>query len=192
MAKRKTAKRSSPSTVRRQLDDARIARMLVRLERRVEAGYVSGYVCDVSAQLVLLQVVSDEIHYDGFAIYRLNDITRVYSPAPHREFVELALKLRKLRKPRVPRLDITSIKTVLASVHPAFPLVTVHREVDDPDVCHIGFVTEVTARSVDLLEITPDAHWDTKLDRYALKEISRVDLGGAYEEALHLVASSRV
>lgn len=182
----------TPRPFKRQLLEAHASRTLVRLERSVGQGHVNGYVCAVSTRLVLLQVVSSEIHYDGFAIYRLSDLTRVHSPAPHHEFIETALKLRKLRKGRAPRLDITSLKTVLATVHPAFPLVTMHREADDPDVAHIGLVTQVTARSVDLLEITPDAHWETKLDRYALSEITRVDLGGAYEEALHLVASSRV
>ena len=70
--------------------------------RGVAPGWIDGYACAVSAQLLLLQVVSDEIHFDGFSILRLSDITRLHSPTPHREFVELALKLRKLRRARAP------------------------------------------------------------------------------------------
>jgi hypothetical protein len=179
--------------LKRQLEQACAARTLVRIERSVDRDHgTTGYVCAVSTQLVLLQVVSDEIHFNGFSIVRMRDLTGVDAPAPHREFVELALKLRKLRRARAPRVDIANLQTLLSTIHPAFPLVTLHREAVDPDVCHIGLITQVTARSVDLLEITPDAHWETHLDRYALREITRIDLGGAYEEALHLVASSRI
>lgn len=38
-----------------------------------------------------------------------------------------------------------------------------------------------------LLEIGPDALWDDEPETYRLSEITRVDFGGAYEEALHLV-----
>jgi hypothetical protein len=43
---------------------------------------------------------------------------------------------------------------------------------------------------VSLLEIGPDAAWDNESETYRLSEITRVDFGGDYEEALHLVGGS--
>jgi len=43
---------------------------------------------------------------------------------------------------------------------------------------------------VSLLEIGPDAVWDDKPETYRLSEITRVDFGGDYEGALHLVGGS--
>jgi hypothetical protein len=48
-------------------------------------------------------------------------------------------------------------------------------------------VVEVRKGGVTLLEIGPDAVWDDQLETYRLNEITRVDFGGDYENALHLV-----
>jgi hypothetical protein len=40
---------------------------------------------------------------------------------------------------------------------------------------------------VSLLEIGPDAKWEDKPKEYRVTEITRVNFGGDYENALHLV-----
>jgi hypothetical protein len=57
----------------------------------------------------------------------------------------------------------------------------------DPDVCWIGRVLGVDRNRVSLLEIGPDAKWDEKPTEFTLSEITRVNFGGEYEDALHLV-----
>jgi hypothetical protein len=160
---------------------------LVRVKRFVEDGHVNGYVCGVGAELFFLCVVSGEIRFDGFQAFRFADVTKVSDPAPHHAFVTKALYLRKCRRPRVPKIDLADMVALLQGVAAAFPLATIHREVVDPDVCQIGKVVRVSRKTVTLREITPDATWKRKLYRYALPEITRVDFGGAYEEALHAV-----
>jgi hypothetical protein len=178
----------TPLKTRERLSAARLARTLVRIHRSCEEGHVTGYVCSLSSELVLVHVVSDDIRFDGFQALRLRDVTRVQAPAPHAAFVERALELRRLRRKRAPvSLDLTSIASLLTTASQAFPLVTIHRELADPDVCHIGTVLGMTATSVTLREITPDARWEKKKVRHALSDITRVDVGGAYENALHIV-----
>jgi hypothetical protein len=75
----------------------------------------------------------------------------------------------------------------LLSAGRAFPLVTIHREQVDPDVCWIGRVQGLDRGRVSLLEIGPDAQWDDFPEEYRVKEITRVNFGGEYEGALHLV-----
>ena len=69
----------------------------------------------------------------------------------------------------------------------SFPLVAIHRERVNPDVCWIGRVTGVDRGRVSLLKIDPDASWDAEPKEYRLNEITRVNFGGDYENALHLV-----
>ena len=64
---------------------------------------------------------------------------------------------------------------------------TIHREQVDPDVCSIGRVQGVNWGRVSLLEIGPDAIWEDKPDEFRIKEITRVNFGGDYENALYLV-----
>jgi hypothetical protein len=54
-------------------------------------------------------------------------------------------------------------------------------------VCEIGRVMGVEKGHVSLLEIGADATWYATPSRYRLRDITRVDLGGDYEEALQLV-----
>jgi hypothetical protein len=164
------------------------SRSLVSLERRVEPGRALGYVVDLGPRWFVLSLVDDGIRFNGFQIFRFSDVSRVESPHVHAQFVESALRLRGERRPRKRALDLTSIARLLKSAARHFPLVTLHREIADPDVCHIGRVISATARNVSSREITPDAEWDEELTSYPCSEITRVDLGGNYEKALLLVA----
>ena len=82
---------------------------------------------------------------------------------------------------------VHSLKELLLSASRLFPVVTIHIEKVDPDVCYIGRIVDLNKDHVALLEIGPDACWDKKPTSYRLREITRVDFGGQYEEALHLV-----
>jgi hypothetical protein len=66
-------------------------------------------------------------------------------------------------------------------------LVTIHRERVDRGVCWIGRVIGVDRGCVKLLEIRPDATWNDEPEVYRLSEITRIDFGGGYAEALKLV-----
>ncbi len=101
--------------------------------------------------------------------------------------MEAALRKRGERRPRKPRVSVASIEDLLLSAGRAFPLVTIHREQVDPDVCWIGRVLGVNRGRVSLLKIDPDAKWEDAPTEYRLSEITRVDFGGDYEGALHLV-----
>lgn len=41
-----------------------------------------------------------------------------------------------------------------------------------------------------MLEINPDASWDEAPTQYKLKEITEIEFGGGYEEALFLVGGN--
>lgn len=66
------------------------------------------------------------------------------------------------------------------------PLIAMHREEVDPDVCHIGAVHKFRKGRVWLQEIDPAGCWETTLSDYATEEITRIDFGGGYEDALHV------
>ncbi len=161
-------------------------RTLVRISRRFEESVIRGYVSGVGLGFFLLNVVSDRLRFDGFECFRIADLISLEKD-PHSAFAEAALKARGERRPRKPRIVLDSIEELLLSSSRAFPLVTIHREKMDPEVCHIGQVVSISRGRVSLLEITPDATWEAKPDQYVVKEITRVTFGGDYEGALHAV-----
>jgi hypothetical protein len=106
---------------------------------------------------------------------------------PYAQFTEAALNKRGERLPKPPPVNLATTGELLLSANRRFPLVTIHREEVDPDVCWIGRVLGIERGRVSLLEINPDATWENSPNDYRLSEITRVGFGGDYEDALHLV-----
>lgn len=161
-------------------------RQLIRFERPFEDGWVEGYVLDVGPQFFMMANLEGDMRFDGFVCCRLADIRRLRVPCPYGAFAEAALKKRGERKPKKPRVTLDSLPQLLESANRAFPLVTIHRE-KASDGCEIGRIIGIEKGRVSLLEINPDASWEKGPAAYPLREITRVDFGGGYEEALHLV-----
>ena len=163
------------------------SRMIVRLERKaLERGHVTGRIVGRSRKLVAVAVVSDAIRANGYNVFRRADISKLTAPDPYADFVAEALRLRGDAWRRV-TLDLTSWPRLVGSACRRFPLITVHTEAQDPDVCYIGRPVSMTAKALTLRTIGPDAVWDDART-LAWREITRVDLGGAYEDALAAVS----
>jgi hypothetical protein len=146
---------------------------------------------DVGPRFFLLALVSDQIRFDGFGCFRCGDVKNLRAD-PYAAFVETALKKRGERRPKKPRVTVGSIEELLLSAGRAFPLVTIHREQVDQDVCWIGRVQGLDRSRVSLLEIGPDAKWEDSPEEHRVAEITRVNFGGEYENALHLVGGDHV
>ena len=173
------------------LAEAMRLRRFLRFSRRFEKSSIRGYVLDIGPRFFLLSLVSDRIRFDGFECFRVADVKGI-RPDPYNVFVESALKRRGERRPKKPRVNVNSIEDLLLSAGRAFPLVTIHREQVDPDVCWIGRVLGVERGRVSLLEINPDATWDDNPTEFKLSEITRVNFGGDYENALFLVGGDPI
>jgi hypothetical protein len=180
----------SPEAIRSRLKHAHSQSLLVKFERRFEPGTFEGYVLDVGPHFFLLAVVREDMRFNGFSCLRIADVRRLQAPAKYAEFAEAALRKRGEYLAEKPNIDLGNISNLLRSANLLFPLITIHRERIDPDVCHIGRVASLKNGTLSLLEIGPDAAWDTELSPHKLREITRVDFGGGYEEALSLVGGA--
>lgn len=178
--------------IEQQIERAKDMETLIRVYRAgLEDGWASGYVVGIGPSFFVLELIDNTVQYDGFNCFRYSDVTRVESPDPHAAFIESALKLRGYSHQPYPALDLASPREILLSAGKAFPVVTIHIEQSDPDVCFIGKVIEVSDEQLALRLITPDAAWETELEAYDLEDITRIDFGGQYEGALVLVAEAR-
>jgi hypothetical protein len=162
------------------------AGVAVRFTRPFEKAVVRGFVDAATPRLLLVQILTDGARTDGWQCVRMRDV-RGIGPDPYAGFVRRAMHARRVRRRRAPRVRIDSFGSLLESANRLFPLVTVHEERVHPRVCWIGRVAAVDGSHVSLLAIDPDARWDATVTRHALTRITRVDFGGEYEEALHLV-----
>jgi hypothetical protein len=139
---------------------------------------------------VLLNLLVDGVCMNGYAALRLADITKVKTRGGPETFVGKALALRGDWPPTPISVALDDVGGLLRHAGAAFPLVTLHFEADDPDVCFIGIPVRITSKSVWLREISSEAVWYERPTKYPLNAITRVEVGGRYEEALAAVGGN--
>jgi hypothetical protein len=174
------------------LVEALCNKSLVKFWNPYDSGSTQGCILDIGLRFFLLGLVSGEMRFNGFQCLRLSDLRRVQVPDPYSDFIITALRKRGESIRRKPKIKLQPLPELLWSANRLFPLVTIHRERAKPDTCEIGRVMDVGKTHVCLLEIGPDAVWEEEPIDIPLREITRVDFGGGYEDALHVVGGSPV
>ena len=173
------------------LDEAFKENTLVRIARGEfdeTCPEFDGYVLGCSESLMCLSILDDRIRFNGIEIFYRNQITELDVPTPHATFYETALRMRGDLAPDQPPIDLSSMQSVLESLTKIAPLVVIHRELQEPDICEIGKLTGFDATTFQLREIDPDADWADEPTEFRYEDVSRVGFGGEYESALALVA----
>jgi hypothetical protein len=174
------------------LEHAHDEKLLVRVRRWIpRADRLDGFVVGVGATWVALHHLSDRVTFDGWQLVRLTDIQAV-STNPDPDCFEMkALQARSLWPPMPPAVDLDGTVGMITSAAAAGPLISVFDEFASPDLCWIGVPGSVDQDEVRLIEVGPRADWSRKPRRFSTEDITRLDVGGGYEEALHLVAGPR-
>jgi hypothetical protein len=172
---------------RSRLTEALYYKLVVEFWGPYEPGSSQGYVLDIGPRFFLLGLIDENMKFNGYQCLRISDVRRLQVPHPYAEFVVAALRKRRENIRRKPNINLGSPSELLKSANRRFPLVTLHRERVNPETCKIGRVIGVTKSHLSLLEIGPDAIWEEEPTEVRLSEITRVDFGGSYEEALHIV-----
>lgn len=184
--------RSAQQKVRQSLTATkRTGRVVETWRERIDPHRLQGVVLPVGDDLVLLHRLSDAIHLDGYCVLRTCDVTKVQQRPRYGSFYQRALRLRH-EKPRLPcDIDLSAIGCAIASAEDAFPLLTLHREVISPDTCSIGRRRTLTDNTIILRRLTPMAMWDGDSPRHRLSDVTLLESGGQYEDALARVARVR-
>ena len=161
---------------------------LVEFDRKPVTNYkLRGFVLAYSDILTLLNLFDPDFYLNGYTVIRNDDVRRYRILDEPSSFINRALKLKRIRPQPKPMVSIESMPELLSSANEGFPLITIHREKISDEVCYIGRLDKMTEKTFTLYEIDPDAEWEG-VHRYRFSDITRVDFGGGYEEALALVA----
>ena len=169
-----------------ELEKARTRNNVVRIFREEldgPDGWTDGFVVDANEEMVLLQLVDDSVRLNGYQVLFLEDISDFAHPAPFNDFQKKVLSLRG-EEVVDPEVDLDDLAVMLIDISEEFGLVTLHREEIEPDSCEIGRVVRADSVTYELEEIGSDARWFDETFEYDLYDITRIEFGGAYEEAL--------
>lgn len=171
-----------------ELEKARSRNNVVRIFREEldgPDGWTDGFVVDANEEMILLQLVDDGVHLNGYQILFLEDISDFVHPAPFNDFQKRVLALRG-EEVEDPEVDLEDLAVLLIDISEEYGLVTLHREEVEPDSCEIGRVVKADAVTYELEEIGSDARWFDDTFEYDLYDITRIEFGGSYEDALML------
>jgi hypothetical protein len=168
----------------------------VRLERHPLAPRhrrVEGYLVGESAQLVLLHRVDEGYRLDGHSIVRRDSrdaIVELARDEPRRAVIVAALRLRRQRPRALAGLDLSAMREALVTASDAHALVAIYREQADHELCEVGRVRMSTATTYVLDALDAGARWEHPPRRHPFAEVTRIDIGTAYERVLALVAEA--
>jgi hypothetical protein len=190
--------------VRARLQRARERQLLVRVRRWIPGSdRLEGFVVGVGARWVLLQRLSDQITFDGWQLVRCKDVQAVSVEPDDGSFQVRALRARGLWPPGAPALDpardvggdggggedvLGDTAGVVASLAKAAPLLAVFDEFAAADAFAVGAVVSVDSDRLRLMEVNPRGVWVPKPRAFDLGDVTRLEVGGGYLEALRLVA----
>jgi hypothetical protein len=168
---------------RRELGAAWAADEVVIARRSLwKADPLEGFVVDLTRSWAALHVVYD-VGLNGWSIVRL-DTVKAVERHPADAFLPRALRWAG-EEPEPIDVDLDRPRTLISSLSTAFPILTIFTEEDDPASSTIGRPVHLGSRSVRVLGMDADARWSDEPRRLRYDAITRIDVGGRFETALH-------
>jgi hypothetical protein len=165
---------------------------LVRIVAKATPGEnLDGYVVSLSETFVLLHVLDGGYHMtlNGYVALPIDEIKTARVLDNYDSFSDRALKVKGIFPQPQPDILLLDFPGLLSSADAHFPLVAIHADRLYSGCCFIGRVEKLTKRAVRLHKIDPAARW-IETEKFFFDDITRVDFGGGYEEALWLVSQS--
>jgi hypothetical protein len=153
----------------------------IRIDSFDESFY--GFIRIFNDNFLLLEVYDSNGFYDGIIIFRNEDISRVQWDNNNVNSIFKTLNKKEQDK-RVSDINIDSIENILQSVNKAYKYVTIFMQELDSEICIIGEIVEMDDQSVVLKEFGTKSTLDRGMTLLSLKDITRVEAGGIYENNL--------
>jgi len=169
-----------------------MTRHLCEVKRRIkDVGTTMGFIVGSSDSLVLIHTLgSDTFRFNGYTVLRDDDIRglRFFTKAAYWQF--RAVRHFRLKPTPPAGISVASWPELLKSIAQHYPLMSFHPEKTKPDVCYIGPLLSITERTVTIDDLNSNGEWSGPR-RIRLSDVTRVDFGGGYEEALAATAPKR-
>ena len=158
---------------------------LFQVRRRPRGvGSVTGFVVAWSESLLLFhQLEPDAFCLNGYSAICTDDVSDYRAFDRDEYWQRRAAGIHKL-KPVTPNgVSVANWRELFESVTSHFPLVTLHTERTNPDVCYVGQVAKVSDSTLTIYNLDCNCEWQ-KPRRFKMADITRVEFGDGYSTAL--------
>jgi hypothetical protein len=157
---------------------------------KCEEEFLKGYLLDYSDDWSLINVSHDDFFLNGYSVIKNEHIKRYRILDDYNNFFDRTLKKLGEVPQKPPGIELAHIDEIVKTVNKQFPIFTVHREIFNKEICHIGSLQKITLKTFSLSLIGPDAEYNGEF-RLKKEDITRIDFGGKYEKGLWLMASQK-
>lgn len=174
----------SRSKITHRLTSAHRDRRPVTIRRKhVDLDTTSGFVVAITDQWIVLQDLVESVYLDAVAFLRLDHVTRVMVHENHsyvgRAVAGLGVPLVEFDCP-----PHSTVGDLLRSVEQRAELVCIYLETRDDYRLLIGRILRIGEKRPDLHFIGRDGLWSRFAESWKLKDITRIEFGGRYIQAL--------
>ena len=159
-----------------------VSQRLVRISRSPHhADPIDGFVVAVGRKWALVREVVEGGYFDALVAVRVDDVTKVRKD---RSFAGAFARTRPEWPPTAPLgVDLTSTKRLVASMRDLAPLIGLEQERRYQGLW-IGVPLGTRGGRLVLDEVRPDGSWYEAPRGYTFKRITKVAVGGRYQDAL--------
>ena len=166
--------------------------VLFEVKRRIkDVGSTTGFIVGFSDSLLMFHRLDmDTFRLNGYTVLREEDVSQYRSFTKAAFWQARAVKHFQLKPVRPAGVCVDSVPELIRSVAEHYPLITFHPEKKKPDVCYIGPLISMTEHTFTIEDLDCNGEWSGPR-RMKFNDITRIDFGGGYEEALAATAPSR-
>lgn len=165
---------------------------LVKFDRKpMSKDMLYGFILAGNNEFLLLNFFDDNsFNLNGYTVIRHKDIKRFSVYNSEEYFLSKFIELKKIKPKFLSDFSIKNWKDILISAGRQFPLITIHLEKISDKVCYVGSLAATKKKGFSFNEIDSEATW-TETFKYKYKDLTKIDFGGIYENALFLVAEQK-
>ncbi|MBL8000193.1 MAG: hypothetical protein JNL32_16340 [Candidatus Kapabacteria bacterium] len=138
-----------------------------------------GILVDFSSDFIVIERYNNFSKYDGVVVLMRHNISRVRWSG--NEIESIAMLADTSARDSAPKINLSSITTVMQSIHAQYNHITVHIQDMDNSVCFIGQIHEMDNETVIIHEFGTKVSLDRKYIMLSTDTITRVDANGEYE-----------
>jgi hypothetical protein len=162
---------------------------LIEVKRKgfAKAGRLIGFVVAAGKEWLLLHEVDPDLWMlDGHVAVRLRHVTQLI-PCLYKGSDYPTRVLRHFGEDRphaLPEIDLSSVRTLVKTAAATAPLIGIECEKSAPKCAFFGVPLKMKKGVLTLRDINVDGRWDPTPSKHRLSDITRVQVGTRYEQAL--------
>lgn len=153
----------------------------VYTDRYEESTY--GFIADFNENFLVLDSYSDDSNADGTVVFFRENITRIRWGGNHISSTHKLIDSVKTMTDKA-KIDLSSIQSILKSVHSSYGYVNISIEDIDSSICFIGELTEMDEQTIVINEYGTKRSLDRSNIMISIDDITKVEAGGQYEAGL--------